>query len=263
MPNSETNEKKIIYYDSQGRTHSHLVSLELHHKILQIFNGGPKAILRTTGGIGLAVPKAIKFKKTDAGAERLLIWMNCKDFSPVSERAAESVINRPKLVRVKDILEGFKPAEETSKHYAIDFGEGIVPIQILKFISITGEEPMVAFLDWRIPAVNSASDAPRSFQVYWVPQACLRLVENLNQAKENCVEKFDPKKAYIPKMLRFGKEIEVPSNFPADKFLARHLSQHLGEAPESETSATSTLQLSDEGLLPFGLLEHTWSSKRG
>jgi hypothetical protein len=255
--------RQIVFHDSKGRKGVHEVSEKLYARIIQIFDGSPKAVFRGSGGLGLGVPRAIKVKKqvseNQTSEDLLLIWMNCKDFSPAASSALDSVFNRPKLVRPSDVVKGFSPVVEAEKdrRFFVDFGEGIVPVFVIDFLKDPSGKMMSIFLDGQSYEGLFSDGNPGAVQVHWLPMECLRLSGKDVESRSTSSSKL----ANLPRILRLGEPLQIlKGQEPIEtlKSFARKLLNPPLLSSDTRTS-TSTLQWSEEGLLPFGLLEATWN----
>jgi hypothetical protein len=253
----EGQKKRLVYYDSKGKRRERLVSVGLYQRLLEIFDGNLKAVPRSSGGLGLAIPRGLKFRSDDKNhdEENVLVWMNCKDFE-ASSTARESVLNRPKLVRPEDIREAFSFTTGLEQRYRVDLGKGPVPIHVFRYTHHSEKQIMAAFIDAASArAAFSGNPGLRiSVQLHWIPQECLRWASTSGEEFER---HFKDRKISLPRILRVGEPLLIEAGKATHSMLQEHLVKST-HREHTNTKETGVLTLGDEGLLPFGLFEPTY-----
>jgi hypothetical protein len=265
MSDTSYEQKKLVYYDAQGRQHEHTVPKTVYERMLRIFDGTPKAVERSTGGLGLALPHGIKLKPADGTATdpKILVSVNCTDFNPDASNAEQACHIRPKLIPIDLINPGFELSFCDDQRFVADFGEGIIPVYILQFLRSAANKAMAVFLDYRHAEaiLNGKLRKETSVQLNWIPEDCLRWArklptgaDELKLACRNHEKSLLGEKPAIPEVLRLGERVKASDGLLTLDSLKDHVHDLL-HVTDLGSTQSRTLQMSEEGLIPFGMFE--------
>jgi hypothetical protein len=151
----QTNEgdmDRVVYYDSNGVCHEKQVSRRLLEQALQLFDGKPRAIRRSTGGIITAQPyKLVLYhSRLEGSTPELTIKVRFRDFSPPStpsDLVSGDCKVMAKNVPVHELLNPFPFTIDENQKYVLDFGRGIIPIHVFTIINDPAGEKMALFVE--------------------------------------------------------------------------------------------------------------------
>jgi hypothetical protein len=269
--------KKLVYYDGNGSRHTNLVAEPLLAKILQLFDGTLRSVSRSTGGLGLAMPNGIKFDvKDDAPIttpDEIFIQLSCFEFEANLTTPEKAFSIRPKLLPISQVLDCFSFSDQPDQKYVVDFGAGIIPVWVIKFVKTQSGQEMALFVDGlEAQRILQASEPfPKSIQSFWIPRECLRSARSPEQGCRDFDEyelaqihyrKFSESGARIyPKLLKLGQRLPLSPNITIEK-LHKMVVDMYGQHTGRTQVLNSTLVLSSEGLIPFGMFEGTASMIR-
>lgn len=266
--------RKLVCYDASGEKRVRLVAEPLYRQVLKLFNGELRAVHRSTGGMGLAMPVGLKFKDTTpaevSDINAVVIVMNCMQFNPLAKTADATAISRRKLIPLSRIKDGFKIPLDGDQRCVVDFGMGLVPIRVLSYVKTGSGPEMAVFLEHpSYVKLVFGKESSTTVQPYLIPKECLRWArgakgqpgDEMEKARQNLEKLVAAGKEPIPSILSLGDPLTLPAGSSAKELLQDRLRQFHKEQRHGE--AEMTLDLSPEGLLPFGLLEMTASVIRG
>lgn len=224
--------------------------------------------------MGLAMPVGLKFKDTTpaevSDISAVVIIMNCMQFNPLAKTAEATAISRRKLIPLSRIRDGFKIPLDGEQRCVVDFGMGIVPVRVLSYVKSDAGPEMAVFLDHpSYIQLVFGNESSMTIQPYLIPKECLRMArgtkgqpgDEMERARQNWDNLVAAGKEAIPSILSLGDPFTIPAGTSAKDLLQDRLRKIHKEQRRGE--AEMTLDLSPEGLLPFGLLEMTSSVVRG
>lgn len=265
--------KKLVYYDGNGSRHSNLVSEILLSKIMQLFDGSWKAVSRSSGGLGLAMPTGIKFDVQGDGPvsspDEIFIQLGCFEFSNESTTAEKAFTVRPKLLPISRVKECFNFASDGQQRYVADFGSGLIPVRVVRFIKTASGQEMALFLDARDAERAEKATSSVTVQPLWMPRECLRwarepagyeLPQDESQLAEQQYQKLiDAGKRIFPRVLRMGGRISFTPQSQTLIDLGKILNKVYQQTQGRTHVRNHTMELGPEGLLPLGIFEGTES----
>lgn len=255
--------RQIICYDSDGNRRLKRIAEPLYQQILKMFNGKLHAVKRSSGGMGLALPVGLKFKNETAeevtDPREVAVIMKCIQFDSSARTADSSSHSLCKVIPFSQIQEGFEISIDGEQRCVVDLGMGIIPIQVVGYFKSGSGQEMASFLDYTSHAKLAARVELSPVQLYCIPKECLRQARaeaELESARQNWERLIICEKAVIPEVLKMNEPFVLQgcSSFQS-------LRDQLSEMQDKTIlwKSPSPIEVSTEGLLPFGLFEFTIS----
>lgn len=253
------NRNTLIYYDQQGtRFEKEIERGQIEHA-LKKFDGKPKAVVRSSGGIVRAIPyQLVLCEGTPVFGQvtpQPKIRVKFRELGRDEHgRIIPGVINTvSKLVEPEQVIELFSYRLENPQRFVVDMGRGIIPIYVFRYWTDPQQRVQALFveLDDMESAVMGSREGKRTLiQPYYVPRDILRYACRSNSygrdeydiAWENYRLQKESGKPIFPETLRFGNQIEGTTNLTCEE---------LRLLLTKEVSRLSRLQDEKERLVPF------------
>lgn len=272
-----TKNDKLIYYDQNGECHEKPIPSGILEKGLHIFDGKPRAVRRSSGGLVLAEPyQVVIYDRTVLSPEtqwrpmrdpNSMIRIRVKFHDLVRSRDGLIISPQPviqtKIVMLDELKDAFPTKIEAEQRFVMDFGRGIIPIHVFHFAE--DEKGRAYALFARADEIEKALTAKEgekvALQTFQIPQSVLRLTEKTGAeekeykaAQDNLIWLKQNGETIVPPCLKLGDEVEVPGG--ASLEMLQHFLR-ISTRPEDRASLEPLLirVKNNEELLPFGLFE--------
>jgi len=220
---SGSEKPQIVFFDERGNeTTAQSRLLETHFdKLLTVFNGLPKAVRRSSGGLIIVHPTQLVHLHTEQGAEEIRVKVLFKELERNAQHQiiSKKIILSSKTVPLSEIQEGFSHDAIHTHNFVVDMGLGIIPVHVLSFYPDSQGHTWALFV--RHDEIQKAllESRPSQIMVYEVPLDLLRRIEPFSDSNEkdfqwakNHVHKLlDRGEKIVPEILSIGPSAEVPA----------------------------------------------------
>jgi hypothetical protein len=262
---TEGAEPSLVLFDERGNPSSENRLLGENTEILlSIFNGLPKAVHRSSGGLILVQPSQLVLTDSSEGIMDLRIKVLFKELERNSQHqiVSKKIITSSKTVPLSEIKEGFTYDNIRFQNFVLDMGLGIVPVHVLSFYPDSQGHLWALFVRHDELEKSLVGFESRNISIYEVPQNLLRSIESLSHgekdfqwAKGHVRKLVERGETIIPELLLIGSSVEVPTGLSftglehhllsciEKKLLTPDVSYFI---PSTETHEQSSLVLLDE-----------------
>lgn len=247
---------KLIYYDKLGNCIEKPIPAGLLDEPLKLFDGGPRSVRRTTGGVSIAEPHQIVIYQPD----EIRIRVRLKDLVRNQEGFVVSPkgVVQMKVLPMTHIEPGFRVHTEEKQTFVIDLGQGLIPIHVFHIESdLQGRRSALFVLQHTLnQAVASARTEKISFSIFRLPVDVLRFAkqEVFQEGLKNAEGLASSNGLYLPDALIGSSPVQVPGGSSLE--MVKHFLR-ISTKPEDRRYIEPLLirvEKKDE-LLPFGLFE--------
>lgn len=222
-------------------------------KLAWVFDGTPKAIERASGGLILAEPTEVSLPspqntqgliESEQTKVRMVFWDLERNAN--REIISRTIITASKLVRLKDIQEGFS-INPSLQGFVVDLGLGIIPVRLISshFDSNGFEWALVSRQD-EFEKARFSEKAER-IDLFEVPKRLLRWITPISLEGE---KDFQWAKTHLQALVKLQKTI-VPEVLKLPQSITLEPSLSLKEMDESLKEKTSSFRLTHSLLIPL------------
>ena len=214
-------EPSLVLLDAQGQPASEPPLLGEHTELLlSIFNGLPKAVHRSSGGLILVQPSQLVFTTLSEGQTELRIKVLFNELERNSKHQiiSKKIILSSKTVPVTEIKEGFTYDNIRFQNFVLDMGLGIIPVHVLSFYLDSHGYTWAIFVRHDELEKALVRTEASKLSIYEVPQNLLRSIEPFSQgekdfqwAKSHVRKLIERGETIIPEVLSIGRPVEVPT----------------------------------------------------
>lgn len=284
MQNNE-NVDKIVYYDQNGKRFEKRVEKDKIDLALRYFDGAPKSVVRSSGGMVKAVPHQLVIYDNNSNygpsEPEVRIQVKFRDFKKdvMGNIIPGEYVTRTKTVRPSEIRAGLEYRLEGEQRYMLDFGNGPIPVYVFRMARTKDGRTMALFveLDDMERVLLGKRGSRVSIQAYQIPRDMLRepKVEangssaEYDRAVSNYQNMRMDNRLAIPEELKVGFGISCPTSLSYPdfrKFMSQRLKkQQMVQTAELEIptktdikeTTSESLEITTEAMLPFGEFEVT------
>jgi hypothetical protein len=227
------NHHSVVYYNKDGTTFEKEIEHGVIDEALLKFEGGPKAVLRSTGGLVSAQAYQLVVRdqprRGETAAAGVKIKVKFRDFHRDERGLADGkgYVTATKVLKPEEIREGFSFDLTHSQKFVLDLGQGMIPIYIFRFIPQPNGPTVALFVE--------ADDLERNLtqpkghhamiQAYGVDRAVIRYAtldpqgpNEIEIAMKNYRRLKEQKKEVFPEWLRVGTPMDIPTNLSYQDF---------------------------------------------
>jgi len=260
-------EPSLVLFDERGTlTTPNPLSKENTDLLMTVFNGLPKGVQRSSGGLILVQPSQLVLTHSadDTLEVRVKVLFKELERNGQHQIISKKVITSSKTVPLGEIKEGFTYDNIRFQNFVLDIGLGIIPVHVLSTYPDSHGHIWALFV--RHDELERALVGPKASRVsiFEVPQNILRLISPFSQrgekdfqwAKEHVQKLVERGETIIPDVLLAGSPIQVPVGLSFSdlehyllsciekKFLIRESSSYF--IPQKEVTDSVSLHLLDE-----------------
>lgn len=254
----------LVYFDHLGNRYESPVSPQLVAAAVKVFDGKPRSLRRSSGGVSLVHPVQLLVYPDGKGSVELRVRLQFQDYKLLP--TGLQVVKHTKIAELAEIGPAFDYLLHLPQRFVADFGKGLVPVYL--FHTEGSEVCFVDPKDWERATLSLRGESVL-LQPYSMPKDLVRLGtgsdfqkgksvfdlahSRLKQIKEQAGTAF-------PAALKLGGQLEVPTGErPED--LRHYLRVSVSEQSKLKALGEKPLlgkeigEVSESGLIPFGLLE--------
>ncbi|MFM8268866.1 MAG: hypothetical protein ACKN9V_01655 [Pseudomonadota bacterium] len=244
---------------SPGKLPSHITN-----ELLTVFNGFPKAVCRSSGGLILVHPSHLVIVTQEKSPMDVRVKVLFQELERNSQHRviSKKIITSSKTVPLSEIKAGFSYESSRNQNFVIDMGLGIIPIHVLSFYEDSQGITWAAFV--RHDEIEKAILASISSQIsiFEVPQNLLRSIDSFSTngqkdfqwAKEHVQRLIERGESIIPESLLLTAPVNVPPGLSFTE-LNHYLLSRIEEKKVHQTDASYFLSNTEhpesELLLPM------------
>jgi hypothetical protein len=264
---------KLVYYDRKGHRFEKTVGRQEVDEALKVFDGAPRAVARSTGGIIRAIPhQLVMYDAVEGGktTPQIRIKVKFKEYKRDSQGRwifHESVVGS-KILTVEELANPFSYQLDGQQRFMLDFGQGTVPVYVFRYAIEPSGKILALFAE--LDAVKQAILQPPGNQItvqaYFIDRDLLRYACTSNRFEQDeyqlALKNYNMLKSsgeeIFPKTLRFSEPVTIKTGISYQEF--RHLisKEAKKNKPKDMQLPTKTIfKDQDDELVPFGLLEET------
>jgi len=240
-------QERLIYYDEKGNQIEHTVKAGSIQAALAVFDGRLRSVRRSTGGLTPVEPyQLVLVTHEDNRLPSVRVRVRFIDVRFIQKENGSlepETFQTTKIVAPEQLQSAFDYELVQNQRFVADFGQGIVPVQVIHLDRNESDQIMAFFVDpGEVNRVGRGRLGDRTWvQVYSIPREALRLAENtLTQndwtlALGNYERIFKFGSEMIPDCQRSGYPIETIAGYHWEDlrdFLQLTLTQRKDEAQE-------------------------------
>ena len=216
----------LVYYDQAGTRIERPIERGQFEDALKKFDGKPKAVARTNGGLVRAVPyQLVLCEGYGQITPTPKIKVKFREFIRDSEGRVGGgrVQTVSKLVLPHEVVDLFSYRLDEPQRFIIDVGRGIVPIYVFKYATDRTGKPVALFVevdDVERSMLGRGATTTSKIKIYQVPRDLVRYachcnlhgqdefdiaMENYHHQKQAALEVF-------PESLNIAAPVEGPTN---------------------------------------------------
>jgi len=235
-----SNQERLIYYDENGNCIEHTVKAGAVQAALKVFDGRARTVHRSTGGMTRVEPyQLVLVNHEDGRLPSIRVRVRFTDVRFVQGENGQviaQVYQHSKVVAPEQLQETFDYELIQDQRFVVDFGQGILPVQVIHLDRDDKDQVNAYFIDpgdaSRIAQGNLGDRA--WIQVYEVPRETLRHadIDDWRLALGNYERIKRHGSEMIPDCLRSSFPIETISGYQWEDlrdFLQLTLSQRKDE----------------------------------
>jgi len=264
----EQDKEKLLYYDGDGNQFEKEIQRGLVDEALAKFDGTPKSVMRSTGGMVKAMPYQLVIYDPDIAAGQMhpevRIKVKFKDFKKDAKGnyLPHEYTIATKVLSPSEIQDSVSYNLQGSQRFVVDFGRGIVPIYVFRYAMNARGETLALFVELSDmeKIVDGAPGNRTEVQAYQVSRDILRVacaanrhgIDEYELAIANYKVQKESGTPVIPENLKFGFTVEGPTNLTARDFrryVSRALNKQKFNGKESETRTDFGSE--EDTLMPF------------
>ncbi|NBX91958.1 MAG: hypothetical protein EBQ85_01860 [Proteobacteria bacterium] len=279
--NNQKKPEKLVFFDQNGNYFEKPIPQGATDQLLAIFNGLPKSVERSSGGLTLVTPTQIVVfnKKLEVPLiqPEIRVKVSFRDLERDSHHriTSKKVITKKKIVTLHELKEPFAYESQGSHNFVVDFGLGIVPVHVFSFRYDTEGVIWAQFVrhDELEAALLPSILNSKEISVYEVPRDILRILspasssnpKDFQWAKNHAKTLLERGEALVPEVLKTGASVGLPSPVTLkeieealNKAVAAN-SNSISATPSNSFELPESVLPEDpdafEELIPFGELE--------
>lgn len=213
---------QLVLFDSHGEVISSAFPPTISQRLIDLLDNKPKAVSRSSGGLGLVNVTPHLFLKHTSENPEVLIKVIFHDLERNSQYRiiSKNIVTHAKVIPIQDIKAGF-PIEDKGPHtYVVDFGMGIIPVYVFRFYRDSDGIPWALFV--RYDELEQALIQPEAksspVSIYEIPVALLRTISPLQTngqrdflwAKEHAAQLKERGEVLVPPLLLVQGPVDLP-----------------------------------------------------
>lgn len=214
---------ELTLFDESGNQTTPPKQLLSSHfdNLIAAFNGGPKAVKRSSGGLINVAPSQLVLVNTDEQLEEIRVKVLFRELERNAQHQiiSKKVVLSSKAVLLSEIQEGFTYDNIRTQNFVLDVGLGIIPVHVLSFYLDHQGLPWAIFVRYDQMEKAIIESTSTRISVFEVPQSLLRWIKPLSGTDEkdfqwakNHVQKLlDRGEQIVPEVLLMGHPITTPS----------------------------------------------------
>lgn len=236
-----TENPKLMVFDERGNVISSS-KLPGHHTehLLTIFNGLPKAVQRSSGGLILVQPLQLVMIHSENPQTEVRVKVLFKELERNSQHRviSKKLIISSKTIPLSEIKDGFSYDNSRSQNFVVDMGLGIVPIHVLCTYTDSQGVTWSVFVRHDQIEKSLIDSTVTQISLYEAPQSLLRWIEpfaakgekDFQWAKRHVQKLIERGETIIPEALLAGAPVQVPSGqsfTELEHFLLKYISENV------------------------------------
>lgn len=247
---------KLIYYDKEGNYIEKPIPKGLLDEPLKFFDGKPKAVNRTSGGLSLAEPHQIVVYQ----GNEIRIRVRIKELvrSQQGYVISPKPVYQMKVVPLSQMEPGFEIHAGEKQSYAVDLGQGLLPIHVFHIeTDIQGQKHALFVLEPQLKkALATPGTEKAALETYRLPAEILRWArpEVARESQKNVEKLVAEHSLYIPESLQATSPITIAGGTSLE--MLRHFLRLSANPNDKQWIEPLLIRVEKkEELLPFGLFE--------
>ncbi len=259
----------LVYYDQKGTRFERPIERGQFDDALKKFDGKPKAVARSNGGLVRAVPYQLVLCEGYGNiTPQPKIKVKFREFKRDSEgRVGGGTIQTvSKLVMPHEVVDLFTYRLDEPQRFIIDIGRGIVPIYIIKYASDIEGKSVALFVemdDVERSMLGRGEKTSSKIKVYQISRDLLRYAchcnlhgqDEYNIAMENYQIQKQQGLEIFPESLAIAGPIEGPTNLTYQDF-RKYITDELNQFSDLELTMEPTKLIEEterveRALVPF------------
>jgi hypothetical protein len=247
--------------DGQGSACTTLLTPEVHQHLSALFNGAPKCVERSSGGLSLVTPSQALFvkNKEDQKEIRIRVLFQELERDPQHRIVSNKIVTRTKIVLLSDVIESpWADCFNKPGSFCVDFGMGLIPVHVFNFQEDPDGVMWALFVrfDELERALVHEKKSSTELSIYKVPKDLLRYlhstlgnqIRSFQWAKDHAHKLHSRGEKLVPDLLREGKPCPVRTGLTFDEII-NQLKGHL----ESDLRETNLpiFYLESDSLIPL------------
>lgn len=201
-------ESELIYMDEQGKQVALALPPEILEKLMKIFDGAPKAVPRSSGGLITVKPYQLLVNSSDDQPLSVKIKVVFKDLERdlKNQIISKKIVHVTKTVGLEDIVDCSTLTSSFNNNFVVDLGLGIIPIHVLQYFTDPSGVEWAFFVrhDELEKSVLDPSIESNGISIGEVPKDMLRWIPAYSNTQER---DFRWARDHIKQLLARGEEI--------------------------------------------------------
>lgn len=212
-------DSELIYMDEHGKQVTLALPPTILEKLMRIFDGTPKAVPRSSGGLITVKPYQLLVNSSEDQPISVKIKVVFKDLERDlrNQITSKKIVHVTKTVALEDIVDCSKITSSFNNNFVVDLGLGIIPIHVLQYFTDASGVEWAFFVrhDELERSVLDPSIESNGISIGEVPKDMLRWIPAYSNSKER---DFRWARDHIKQLLARGEHI-IPDSLVRMKHL--------------------------------------------
>lgn len=201
-------ESELIYMDEHGKQVTLALPPTILEKLMRIFDGAPKAVPRSSGGLITVKPYQLLVTSSEDQPISVKIKVVFKDLERdlKNQIISNKIVHVTKTVDLEDIVDCSKLTSSFNNNFVVDLGLGIIPIHVLQYFTDASGVEWAFFVrhDELERSVLDPSIESNGISIGEVPKEMLRWIPAYSNTQER---DFRWARDHIKQLLARGEHI--------------------------------------------------------